>query len=197
MSLLLHNNDYQALHDYLAEHNLILKPEWFTPKTNIEPHQALWVMYSSFAKKKIMPAEWAMNPNWAKKGQVPRALTVARAESVFDRVSYKALIKRYRALIPVNGFMARSLSRNREGHYVMYEFSDSQQEAFSLAALYQFNIDGNMQVVLLTKAVKVPELKKTIRLPLTIENKKVDEWLESEKFTKIKNWINDYQMPEK
>lgn len=196
MSLSLKIDHYPSIHDWLAEHDLILKPDWFTPKENVEPYSPLWTVYSSFSKKKMMPAEWAMNPNWAKKGQIPRPLTIARAESVYERVSFKALIKRYRALVPVTGFIARSLNRNKEGYYSMFEFHDAQNEAFALATLYQFNVDGNMQVVFLTKAIKVPGLKKTMRLPLLIPHKKVDEWLESEKKIGIGNWMENYQFPE-
>ena len=196
MSLSLKIDHYPSIHDWLAEHDLILKPDWFTPKRNVEPYSPLWTVYSSFSKKKMMPAEWAMNPNWAKKGQIPRPLTVARAETVYERVSFKALIKRYRALVPVTGFMSRSLSRNKDGRYVLYEFSDKQNEAFALAALYQFNVDGNMQIVILTKAVKVPSLNKTMRVPLVVPHKKVTEWLESEKKVGIANWLENYQFPQ-
>jgi len=142
-----------------------------------------------------MPAEWAMNPNWAKKGQIPRPLTVARVESVYERVSFKALIKRYRGLVPVTGFIARSMSRNSDERYTMFEFTDKQQEAFSLAVLYQFNVDGNMQVVFLTKAVKVPELNKTMRLPLLVPHDRVDTWLETEKQGVIEKCLGDYSLP--
>jgi len=46
-----------------------------------------------------------------------------------------------------------------------------------------------MQVVLLTKAVKVPQLKKTLRLPLFIKQQQHDDWLNADKVKIVKNLL--------
>ena len=58
-----------------------------------------------------------------------------------------------------------------------------------LAALYQFNVDGNMQVVLLSKSKKATELHRSVRMPLIIEKENWNEWLNSEKKSRINHLL--------
>ena len=97
MSIILQIDDYPSIQSSLDELNVFIRPEYFTAKSRVEIYSPLWSVYSSFNKNKIAPAEWGMTPNWDRKKQIPRPLTVARAETLRERVSYKSLIQRYRA----------------------------------------------------------------------------------------------------
>jgi len=119
LSLILTIDDYQPIQALLKSLSLSLRPQYFSPKKKVTPFSPVWTIYSKLNKNRVIPAEWAMNPNWARKGQIPRPLTIARAESVFERVSYKALIRRYRGLLPVNGVTVRSLNKNINGMYML------------------------------------------------------------------------------
>ena len=185
MSFTLTVNNHQDVQFALKELGVFIRTEHFSPRDSVQPPMPLWAIYSSFNKAKIAPAEWGMLPNWDTKQRITRPLTVARVETLYERVSYKNLIPRYRALIPVNGFTLRSNSRTVSDVYKFYQVQDTNQECMMLAALYQFNVDGNMQVVLLSKNKKASEFHRSVRMPLIIEKENWNEWLNSEKKTRI------------
>jgi len=185
LSLLLQIDDYKSIHDYLGALKIYLRPEFFTPKQQVDVYSPLWSVYSSHGKNKIAPAEWGMMPNWDRKKHIPRPLTIARAETLYERVSFKSLVRRYRALIPVNALRISSKSGTTKDSYSFYKATHKNNTVLGLGALYQFNVDGNMQVVLITRTYKVPQFKKTLRLPLLISNDDINAWLSVEKKPQI------------
>ena len=185
MSFTLSINNHLAIRSALNELNLFIRPEHFSPRENVQAPMPLWSIYSSFNKAKIAPAEWGMLPNWDTKRRISRPLTVARIETLYERVSYKNLIPRYRALIPVNSFTVRSNSRTVSDVYRFYQVQDTNQACMMLAALYQFNVDGNMQVVLLSHNKKASKTHRSVRMPLIMHKENWDAWLSTEKKDKI------------
>ena len=185
MSFTLTINNHQTVQSALKELGVFIPPEHFSPRENVQPPMPLWAIYSSFSKAKIAPAEWGMLPNWDTKRRITRPLTVARVETLDEQVSYKNLLPRYRALIAVNRFIVRSNSRTISDIYKFYDVENPYQPCMMLAALYQFNVDGNMQVVLLSRNEKASEIHRSTRLPLIIEKDNWDDWLNSEKKPRI------------
>ena len=191
MSLLLKIDHYQPIQNALDKLSLTFKAEYFTPKKTVQPPMPLWAIYSSFDKAKIAPAEWGMLPNWDTKRRITRPLTVARVETLYERVSYKNLIPRYRALIPVNGFIVRSNSRTVSDIYKFYQVKNKSNSCMMLAALYQFNVDGNMQVVLMSRNEKASKARRSVRMPLLIDEENWGVWLNSEKKTRVKQLLEE------
>lgn len=185
MSFTLTVNNHQVLQSALKELNIYIRPEHFSARDSIQPPMPLWAIYSSFNKAKISPAEWSMLPNWDTKRRITRPLTVARVETLYERVSYKNLIPRYRALIPVNRFTVRSNSRTVSDIYKFYQVKDKSNSCMMLAALYQFNVDGNMQVVLLSCNEKSSKTHRSVRMPLIVDKENWGTWLNTEKKDKI------------
>ena len=185
LSFTLSIDNHQAVQAALSELNLFIRPEHFSPRDHVQTSMPLWSVYSSFNKARIAPAEWGMLPNWDTKRRITRPLTVARVETLYDRVSYKNLIPRYRALIPVNAFIVRSNSRTVSAVYKFYKAQDTKQPCIMLAALYQFNVDGNMQVVLLSQNKKASEAHRSVRMPLIIHKENWATWLNTQKKDKI------------
>lgn len=190
MSLYLQIDDYKSIHDYLDKLKIYLRPEFFSPKQQVDIYSPLWSVFSSHSKNKIAPAEWGMMPNWDRKKHIPRPLTIARAETLYERVSYKSLVRRYRALIPVNAISISNKSSASNDNVSLYKLSHQHESALGLGALYQFNVDGNMQVVLITRTYKFPHIKKTLRLPLLINPEDIDAWLNVEKKPQIDKMLN-------
>ena len=185
MSLNLQIDNYAVIQDCLDDLKLFLRTDYFTSRSIVDIYSPLWTVYSSFNKNKLAPAEWGMTPNWDRKKQIPKPLTIARAETLHERVSYKSLMRRYRALVPVNAVRCQSLDKTGNNVYKNYLIKSNNQHALALAALYQFNVDGNMQVVLITQAQKVPALNKTLRLPVIINADDYQPWLTTEKMSII------------
>ena len=196
MSLVLTINNHQAIQSALKELGVFIRREHFSPREHVQPPMPLWAIYSSFNKAKIAPAEWGMLPNWDTKRRITRPLTVARVETLDERVSYKNLLPRYRALIPVNSFCVRSNSRTVSDVYKFYQVQDANRPCIMLAALYQFNVDGNMQVVLLSRNEKASNLHRSVRMPLIIEKGDCNDWLNSEKKSKINQLLEKHTTQE-
>ena len=191
MSFTLTVNNHQVLQSALNELNIFIRPEHFSAQDSVQPPMPLWAIYSSFNKAKISPAEWGMLPNWDTKRQIARPLKIARVETLYERVSYKNLIPRYRALIPVNRFTVRSNSRTVSDIYKFYQIENKSNSCMMLAALYQFNVDGNMQVVLLSRNEKASKAHRSVRMPLLIDEKNWGVWLNSEKKARVKQLLEE------
>ncbi|MBT8141653.1 MAG: hypothetical protein HKN88_03410 [Gammaproteobacteria bacterium] len=188
MSLELRIDDYASIQSALELLGVGFPEAYFTSRSIVQPPEPLWAVYSTFGKVKIAPAEWGMLPNWDKKQRITRPLTIARTETIHERVSFKSLIRRYRAIIAVNGFTIRT-TKHGMTHGTTLQHRNN--EAFLLGALYQFNVDGNMQVALLTKSQRLTNIKKTIRLPLFIEQKQCRTWLKCVKINTIDSLMQD------
>jgi len=185
MSFILSIDHYQSVKSSLKDLGLLFRSEYFLPRNVVQPPMPLWSIYSTRGKPLLAPAEWGMLPNWDSKNKITRPLTIARIETLYERVSYKNLITRYRALIPVNKFTVRSDSRSISDTYSFYEVIDKNQKCMMLAALYQFNVDGNMQIVLLSRKQKASGQHRSVRMPLILDKANWGDWLNAEKKTKI------------
>jgi|GEM_PF-1644922 len=186
MSRRLHIADLKALHHVLSPLSLSLEEDKFWPRYNISPHTALWAIYSEFGKAQLAPVEWAMVPPWAKPGQFHGPLTIARSETVWERASFKNLIRRYRAVIPVNGFYVWSGS---EGTGQPWHVQAIDAPAMALAAIYQFSVDGVMQICLLTTEESGAIGECCERLPVVIDNDRLEQWLNGEKRPDIDRFL--------
>lgn len=186
MSRRLHISDLNALQHILTPLGLELEEEKFWPRYNISPRTALWAIYSEFGTPKLTPVEWAMVPPWAKPDQFRAPLTIARSETVWERASFKNLIRRYRAIVPVNGFYVWP---GKEGIGQALHVSSLDEPALALGAIYQYSADGIMQICVLT----VPESgaigESCERLPVVIDSHSVTDWFEAEKTSEINRFL--------
>ncbi len=186
MSRRLHIADLDGLHSILSRLDLSLDADKFWPRYNISPHTALWAIYSEFGTARLNPVEWAMVPPWAKPGQFQGPLTIARSETVWERASFKNLIRRYRAIVPVNGFYVWP---GKEGAGQPLHVSAIDEPAMALAAIYQFSADGVMQICLLTVEESGAIGESCERLPVVIDSESMQDWLDAEKTADINHYL--------
>lgn len=173
MAQRLHISDLAPVNTLLATLGLHLPAQQFTSRYNIADLSALWLVRLDVATLALSPAIWGLVPPWAKPGQFPRPLTHARAETVFERASFKNLVRRYRGCVVVNGFYLGVTKRSRQPVTYCYREDDS---AIALGALWQYNADGNVELVLLNVAGESADE----RMPVVIPEERLDEWLTSE-----------------
>lgn len=186
MSRRLHIADLEGLNGILSPLELSLEADKFWPRYNISPHTALWAVYSEFGTARLTPVEWAMVPSWAKPGQFQGPLTIARSETVWERASFKNLIRRYRAIVPVNGFFVWP---GAEGAGQPLHVSSVDAPAMALAAIYQYSADGIMQICLLTVEESGAIGESCERLPVVIQNDSIQHWLDAEKKSEINRYL--------
>lgn len=91
----------------LDEMGLLLKD--FKPRYNISPSALIHTIYLDKGQPTVIPMTWGSLPPWAKLEVKP--LINAKSETIREKPSLKHLIKKQRAVIPVNGFH----EWNREG----------------------------------------------------------------------------------
>lgn len=70
------------------------------PNYNVAPGQTMPVITTNGLE--LM--RWGLIPRWAKDEKIGYKMINARAESVFEKTTWKGLIKSKKCLIPVNGF---------------------------------------------------------------------------------------------
>ncbi len=170
-------SDHEGIQWLLNELGLILPEEKFTPKYNVAPTAALWGVALSRTALTLEPMQWGYIPPWAKEGQFKRPLFNARAESVWEKPSFKNLIRRYRGIVPANGFYEwRRKGKERVAHHITLKDSP----AMALGAIIQVHADGYMQCCLITTESNAEMQSIHHRQPVVIEPDKMEAWLSND-----------------
>ena len=153
-----------------SECGVRLPEEHFTPHFNIRPLQAVWAVHTDVVTPSLVPAEWGLIPLWAKPGQFTRPLTHARAETVWERPSFRNLIRQYRALVVVNGFY---VWRRNMAAYI----SAAEDTAMALGAIWQYSGDGYVQLAILNTEPSESCQPYSTRFPVMVPAGKMNDWL--------------------
>ena len=80
------------------------KPDFdLSPSYNIAPSQNIAIITSG-DKRSLAIAKWGLIPSWAKDPAIGHKMINARSESLKEKPSFRGSFKKYRCLIPANGF---------------------------------------------------------------------------------------------
>lgn len=167
-------SDHEGVQWLLDQLGLTLPVEKFTEKYNVAPTSAIWGIALSQNALTLEPMQWGYIPPWAKEGQFKRPLFNARAETIWEKPSFKSLIRRYRGIVPANGFYewARK-GKERDAKYISLQDSP----AMALAAIIQSHTDGYLQCCLVTTESNAEMQSVHHRQPVIIEPKDMRAWL--------------------
>jgi len=171
-------SDHEGIQWLLNELGLLLPEEKFTPKYNVAPTAAVWGILVSRTAITLEPTQWGFVPPWAKEGQFKRPLFNARSETIWEKPSFKNLIRRYRAVIPANGFYEWQRKGNSNGagkqakHITLAE-----SPAMGLAAIIQVHNDGYSQCCLITTDANSQMQDVHNRQPVIIKPEDMEAWL--------------------
>jgi putative SOS response-associated peptidase YedK len=164
------HTDLQSMLDGLG---LRLAIAHFTPHFNVRPLSAVWGVTRNNQGAVLAPMQWGFVPPWAKDGQFWRPLTVARAETIHEKPSFRPLIARYRGILPINGYYEwRRTGGTRTAHYIR-----GAEGAMALATLCQMHGDGYHQCCVITTKSQGAMRAIHERQPLAIPIAQLDEWL--------------------
>lgn len=117
---------------------------------------------------------WGLIPTWARPGQFSSPLINARSETVWEKPSFKNLVKHQRACVPITGFYEWHREGKVKTPYYIYPADES---AMFVAGIYQKSSSGSIDLTLLTTAANVPMGKIHHRMPVIIDAKSVEAWL--------------------
>lgn len=181
-------SDHEGIQWLLDQLGLVLPEDQFTPKFNVSPTSAVWGVLISRTATTLEPMQWGFVPPWAKEGQFKRPLFNARGETIWEKPSFKNLIKRYRGIVPVNGFYEwQKQGNSRLANYITLKESP----AMGMAAIIQGHSDGYSQCCLITTDANSQMQEVHNRQPVIINPDNMDAWLNDDKVERI----NEYMEP--
>jgi putative SOS response-associated peptidase YedK len=104
----------------------------FSPQYNIAPMQSCAVITNQ-APNEIQFYQWGLIPSWSIDRSTAMNMINARAESVYQKIPFKHIVKNQRCLVLADGFFEwRKEGKNK----VPYRFNLNSEEAFSFAGLW-------------------------------------------------------------
>lgn len=173
MAICLNISNLPDLQSLLDDLGLQLPPAHFTPHYNVRPHSAVWGVTRTNQGAVLSPMQWGFIPPWAKDGQFRRPLTIARAETLHEKPSFRNLITRYRGLLPINGFYEWHRGPcGRSAHYVTASGS-----GMALATICQMHGDGYQQCCVITRKSRGAMSEIHAREPVALPSDRLSDWL--------------------
>jgi putative SOS response-associated peptidase YedK len=92
------------LADFAKFFNFVCRIAFFAPRYNIAPRQQAPVIVLDQFQPVIKLMRWGLIPSWSKDESIGDKLINARAETVFEKPSFRKPMERQRCLIPADGF---------------------------------------------------------------------------------------------
>lgn len=110
----------------------------FGPRFNIAPTTRVLITHPGPGGRRVADAyRWGLIPGWAKDASIGAKLANARGETVAEKPSFRSAFKRWRCLVPANGFYEwKGVQEN--GHTVKQPFyirPTAEDELFAFAGL--------------------------------------------------------------
>jgi putative SOS response-associated peptidase YedK len=94
---------FAALDDILDRFEVRGEIAW-PPRYNIAPTQPALVVVNDEGNRRLATFGWGLIPSWAKDGKIGSKLINARAETLFEKPSFRSAAKSRRCLVLANGF---------------------------------------------------------------------------------------------
>lgn len=165
-----------------------LSEENFTPRPNIAPSANILTVFNSDDSYELGEMHWGIIPPWAKPGQFKRPLINARSETLWEKPSFKHLVKSNRCVILANSFYEWNRDENPKQPYQM-TMKHSQEMA--MAGIYQVSKEGELQCCVVT--MQANEKMATIhhRMPVLLTGNHVTSWVSSDDVSQLNNTISE------
>jgi putative SOS response-associated peptidase YedK len=157
-----------------------LRMDDYPPRYNIAPSQPVIAVREvpKTKERELLSLRWGLIPSWAKDAKIGNKLINCRAETVFEKPSFRAAVKSRRCLIPADGYYEwKTEGKTKKPYYITLK----SQEPFCMAGLWERwhfeDIDIESCTIMTTQA---NEYIQTIhhRMPVIIKQEKLDIWLD-------------------
>lgn len=92
----------------------------FGEKYNVAPSSAMPVIRQAPSGERVVDLlQWGLIPHWAKDPTIGHKLTIARAETISEKPSFRDAFKRRRCLVPADGFYEwQSVGRTKQPYFI-------------------------------------------------------------------------------
>ncbi|MFC1664632.1 SOS response-associated peptidase [Pseudomonadota bacterium] len=166
-------HDHKGIQSLLEKLGLLVPMGRFVARHNVAPGAEIFAAFAQ-GNYDLANMEWGIVPPWAKPGKFKRPLINARAETVWEKPSFRSLIKSKRAIVPVNGFYEWQRSGKTK---ITYYIHPRQGDALALAALYQTSKEGVMQCCVITTSANATMEPVHNRMPVILNAEDMQNWL--------------------
>ncbi len=153
----------------------------FPPRYNIAPTQPVPIIRQDDGVRQFSLVRWGLVPSWSKQVNASNPLINARAETIFEKPSFKNAIRRRRCLFPLDGFYEwyRGAPR-RQAYYVRAR----DHGLYAIGGVWEYwtSADGSE---LESAAMITTEANGTLapihhRMPVIIAPSEFDRWLSTD-----------------
>ncbi len=165
--------DHSGIQELLDKLGVPIWPQ-SEPRFNIAPTQMLEGIIRSNGGLQHQKLHWGIVPAWARPGQFKSPLINARCETIFEKASFKNLIKHQRTVIPVNGFYEWQRTPYKK---IPYYISASDSKMLFLAGIYQNQSDSLPSCCLITTHANEKMQEIHSRMPVIISEDNINTWL--------------------
>jgi putative SOS response-associated peptidase YedK len=150
----------------------------FPPRYNVAPTQPIPIVRLINGERHFALVRWGLLPSWVKDPKAFSLLINARGETINEKASYKAAMKRRRCLIPADGFYEWQAGGARKQPYYIRPKSG---EPLAFGGLWETWIGPNGEE-LETAAIVTTTANRTLkaihdRMPVIIAPEQFDLWL--------------------
>jgi putative SOS response-associated peptidase YedK len=166
-----------ALRIYDADPGVV---EQMVPRYNVAPSQSVAaVTADEEGQRHLEFFKWGLIPSWAKDPKIGYKMINARSETIAEKPSFRAALKKRRCLIPADGFYEwKKDGKDKTPMYIQLKSG----EVFAFAGLYELwkPADSDKWVKSCTIITTEPNaLMKDIhdRMPVILKPDAYDQWL--------------------
>ncbi len=159
---------------------LIDPAEDLPPRYNVAPSLKVPVVRFRHERRELAALSWGLLPSWAKNPKMHRPIN-ARAETLFDKPSFRNAIARRRCLIPADGFYEwqERASGKQPWHISMID-----KRTFAFGGIWEYWAQADVLPVL-SCAIIVTEANALLakiheRMPVIIAREDYERWLDPE-----------------
>jgi putative SOS response-associated peptidase YedK len=110
----------------------------FPKRWNVAPQSAVPVVYETREGERVADLmRWGLVPHWAKDVTIGHKLNNARAETVFDKPSFRQAVRRRRCILPASGYYEWQAGSGPKAPKQPWYFSAPSGEPLAMAGLFE------------------------------------------------------------
>ncbi|MDX1668220.1 MAG: SOS response-associated peptidase [Limnobacter sp.] len=132
----------------------------------------------------VIPHQWGLIPHWAKDPKIGAKMNNARAETIFDKPSFRTPVRRYRCLVPASGYYEWQVPRQPKTPKQPWYIKPEDDTLFAMAGVCDHWALPNGQKLLTFAIVTCPAHTKIAhihdRMPVMIDADDWAKWLDTE-----------------
>ncbi len=158
----------------------IIVTQTLTPRYNIAPTQQVPVCRIKDGTLELADVQWGLVPSWSNNLKSNAGMINARGETVAQKPSFRAPLRNRRCLIPADGYYEwQNTDGCKQPHFIRLK-NDS---AFAFAGLWDLWVDKNGSTALESCCIITIAANRLLepvhdRMPVMLEQKDYDEWLD-------------------